>query len=79
VTFVVSSVLSGRLFTSSAIWPKPKEERRRVSSDTEDIFERVDTGVGGLNNIQALFPALTLGGHEWGQSSTQIISQRKLQ
>ena len=38
---------------SVTIRPKPKKGER-VSSNSEEIPERVDTGVGGSNNARAL-------------------------
>jgi len=46
---------------SVPIRPKPRKAGT-VSFNTEDIPERVDTGVGGSNNAQTLSAALT---HRW--------------
>ena len=59
---------------SVAIELKPKKGGR-VCSNTEAISERMDTGVGGSNNAQALSAALThkcIYVGEGGQSATQV-------
>jgi len=51
---------------------KPKKGGR-VSFDTEEIPERVDTGVGGSNNAQVLPAAHPEVGMQEGQSATKAI------
>ena len=55
---------------SVAIRPKPKR-REEVSSDTEKIPERVDTGIGGSNNAQALPAAYLEVDMHGGKSATK--------
>ena len=60
ICFISGVVKWGGVY-SVAIRSKSKKGGR-VSSNTEDIPERVDTSIGGSNNARALSAALT---HRW--------------
>jgi len=74
VLYFASGIVKWGGVYSFAIGPRPKKGGR-VSSDTEELPERVDTGVGGSNNARALPVAHTL---RWTSMEGKVQQRRML-